>query len=148
MSKKQRIRALALCVFRREDKIFVAAGYDNIKRQTYYRPIGGGIEFGEPAHATIIREIREEIHAEVKNVRYLGTLENLFVHNNEPGHEIVLMFDGDFVDEYRNADDYTVQGTDDGDILFTGEWKTLAFFRQGHAPLYPNGLLQLLDAQA
>ena len=32
--KKRRIRPLALCVFRREDKIFVARGYDSHKDQT------------------------------------------------------------------------------------------------------------------
>ncbi len=147
MSKKQRIRALALCVFRRDDKIFVAAGYDSVKKQTYYRPLGGGIEFGEPAHATVAREIREEIQAEVSQLKYLGTLENIFVYNSDMGHEIVLIFDGSFVDHDRNSDDYTVEGTDDGKILFTGEWKSLDYFRQGHAPLYPDGLLQLLDAQ-
>lgn len=148
MSKKPRIRALALCVFRRGDKIFVAAGYDPIKQQAFYRPIGGGIEFGETAIAAVEREIHEEIHADVQNLRYLGTLENIFVYNGETGHEIVLMFDGVFVDAYRNVDDYKVQGTDDGDVLFTAEWKSLEFFRQGNAPLYPDGLLQLLDAQA
>lgn len=148
MSKKQRIRVLALCVFRRDDKILVAAGYDNIKQQAFYRPIGGGIEFGETAVAAVTREVREEINAEVKNLRYLGTLENIFVYNGETGHEIVMMFDGAFVDEYRNADDYSVQGIDDGEVLFTAEWKSLEFFRQGNAPLYPDGLLQLLDAQS
>ena len=145
MSKKDRIRPLALCVFRRGDKIFVAEGHDNKRNLTFYRPIGGGIEFGEHAIDTIKREVLEEINAEVTNLVYLGTLENIFVYDGSPGHEICLIFDGAFVDDFRNIDDYTVVGSDDGDTLYTGSWKSLDFFREGHAPLYPNGLLELLD---
>lgn len=145
MSKKHRIRPLALCVFRRGDSIFVAAGFDDLKQQRFFRPIGGGIEFGEYAVHALEREIREEINAEIADVRYLGTLENIFVYNGETGHEIVLMFDGRFVDDFRNHDDYTVQGRDDNRTLYTASWMALDYFRQGHAPLYPNGLLGLLD---
>lgn len=145
--KKNRVRPLALCVFHRGDAIFVARGHDSLKQQTYYRPIGGGIEFGEPAIETVRREIREEINAEVADLRYLGTLENIFVYEGETGHEIVLLFDGRFVDDYRNQDDYTIQGSDDHEILFTAEWLPLDYFRQGKAPLYPDGLLALLDGK-
>lgn len=145
MSKKDRIRPLALCVFRRGDKIFVAEGHDNKRDLTFYRPIGGGIEFGERAIDTIKREVQEEINAEVSNLVYLDTLENIFVYDGSPGHEICLIFDGTFVDDFRNADDYTVVGSDDDATLYNGSWKSLGFFRERHAPLYPDGLLELLD---
>ena len=143
--KKKKIRPLALCVFRRGDKIFVAEGHDPANNKTFYRPIGGGIEFGERASETVAREVMEEINAEVADLVYIGTLENIFTYEGNPGHEICLMFDGRFVDETLNADDYSVIGVDDGEILFTATWKPLSFFREGHAPLYPDGLLQLLD---
>lgn len=145
MAKKKRIRPLALCVFRRGNKIFVAEGHDKKVKKTFYRPIGGGIEFDERAMETIRREVREEIAAEVSNLVYLGTLENIFEYQGQRGHEICLIYDGAFVDDFRNADDYTVVGHDDGDILFTAMWKPLDFFREGNAPLYPDGLLELLD---
>jgi 8-oxo-dGTP pyrophosphatase MutT (NUDIX family) len=145
MEKKKRIRPLALCVFRREDKIFVAEGHDAQTNKTFYRPIGGGIEFGERAIDTVQREVQEEIVAAVSNLVYLGTLENIFVYQGEIGHEICLMFDGAFVDEFRNADDYEVIGSDDGNIVYTAMWKSLDYFREGHAPLYPDSLLELLD---
>jgi len=143
--KKKKIRPLALCVFRRGDKIFVAEGHDPAKNQTFYRPIGGGIEFGERAAETVAREVMEEINAEVADLVYIGTLENIFTYESNPGHEICLMFDGRFVDETLNADDYSVIGEDDGEVLFTATWKPLSFFRAGNAPLYPDGLLNLLD---
>ena len=76
--KKRRIRPLALCVFRRGDKIMVARGHDAVKDQTFYRPIGGGINFGERGADAVIREVREELDAEVVDVVYLGAFENIF----------------------------------------------------------------------
>jgi NADH pyrophosphatase NudC (nudix superfamily) len=60
------IRPLAICVFRREDRILVAEGFDPVKQEHFYRPLGGGIEFGENSVETISREIREEINAEIR----------------------------------------------------------------------------------
>ena len=147
MGKKKRIRSIAVCVFRRGDRIFVAEGYDSHKRETFYRPLGGGIKFGERAADTIHRELMEEIDAEVSDVRYLGTLENIFVYEGEPGHQIALVFDGRFNDPTMNDDEYTVEGREDNDLLFTATWKSLDFFRDGKAPLYPDGLLTLLENQ-
>ncbi len=149
MAKKNRIRVLALCVFRRDDQIFVAQGYDSAKDETFYRPIGGGIDFGERGSETVVREVWEEINAPVRDVRYLGTLESIFVYEGNSGHEICLIYDGAFTEDYRNIDEYTVEGTDDDEdgshVLFTATWKPLSFFREGGAPLYPDGLLELLD---
>ena len=145
--KKKRIRPLALCVFRRGDKIFVAQGYDSRKDQTFFRPIGGKIEFGERGAEAVAREVAEEIDAEVADLTLLGTLESIFSYEGKRGHEIVMIFDGRFVDPDMNQDDIAVQGTDDGDILYEAGWKSLGFFRSADAPpLYPAGLLELLDS--
>lgn len=143
--RKKRIRPLALCVFRRGDKIFVSRGYDKRKDETFYRPIGGRIEFGERSRATIIREVREEIGAEVTDLNYLGALENIFTYEGRPMHEIVLIFDGTFTDRALNQDDISVSGTDAGEILYDAGWQPIAFFKAKDAPpLYPTGLLALL----
>ncbi len=145
--KKRRIRPLALCVFQREDQIFVARGFDSHKGETFYRPIGGRIEFGERASDAVAREVREEIDAEVADLTYLGALENIFTYEGAPHHEIYLIFDGRFTDPALNRDDAAVTGIDDGDVLYQGSWKRLDFFRgDGAPPLYPAGLLDLLDS--
>jgi len=149
MAKKKRIRVLALCVFRRGDKIFVSEGYDPSKEQIFYRAIGGGVEFGERAMEAVAREVMEEIQAPIRDLVYLGTLENIFVYDGQPGHEVCLIYDGAFVEEYRTVDTYTVEGRDHdeeaAETLYTATWKTLDFFRNGDAPLYPDGLLDLLE---
>src|SRR5678816_1127612 len=98
--KKKRIRPLAICVFRHKDRILVAEGYDAIKEEYFYRPLGGGIEFGEPSVETICRELMEELNAEVdrESLKYLGAVENIFHFNGIPGHEIVLIYDGELKD--------------------------------------------------
>ena len=143
--KKKRIRPLALCVFRREDKIFVARGYDAHKDETFYRPIGGRIEFAERGGAAVIREVKEELDAEVVDVTFLGALENIFIYDGRPGHEIVLIYDGRFADPALNADDIRLCGKSGAEILYDGCWRSISFF-SGHEapPLYPEGLLDLL----
>ena len=88
------IRALAICIFSHNGKILVFEGHDPLKDEIFYRPLGGGIEFGEHSEETVHRELMEEISAEVKDLVYLGTLENIYVFDGEPGHEIVQVYDG------------------------------------------------------
>jgi NADH pyrophosphatase NudC (nudix superfamily) len=83
----QRIRPLALGIFLHEGKLLVFEGYNAVKDQTFYRPLGGGIEFGEYGVQAFIREIQEEIGAAVVNPRYLGLCENIFTLDGEVGHE-------------------------------------------------------------
>ena len=145
--KKRRIRPLALCVFRRGEKIMVARGYDAVKDQTFYRPIGGGINFGERGADAVIREVREELDAEVIDVVYLGAFENIFSYEGKAGHEIILVFDGRFTDPALNEDNALLEGEDDEELLYEASWKSLDFFRVEDAPpLYPAGLLDLLDS--
>ena len=79
--KKNKIRPLAICVFQNNNRILVAEGYDPVKKDTFFRPLGGGIEFGEKSEDTVRRELMEEINAEVGELWYLGTLENIFMFN-------------------------------------------------------------------
>ncbi|MCY4466643.1 MAG: NUDIX hydrolase [Chloroflexi bacterium] len=145
--RKKRIRPLALCIFRRGERILVARGYDKSSGETFYRPIGGKIEFGEPASQTVAREVMEELGAEVTDIAYLGALENIFVYEDKPGHEIVLIFDGRFVDESLNRDDALFIGEDDNLLLYEASWQRLDAFRsEDMPPLYPTGLLDLIDA--
>jgi 8-oxo-dGTP pyrophosphatase MutT (NUDIX family) len=139
-----RIRPLAICVFRRGDHILVAEGYDPIKQETFYRPLGGGIEFGEFSEQTIHRELFEEIGAEVYELKYLGTLENIFVFNGIAGHEIVQVYDGTLKDA-RLYEQAMILGREvDIDETFRAVWKHVNEFGPGKSILYPIGLIDLL----
>lgn len=138
------IRATAICLFRHGERILVAEGYDPNKQKTFYRPLGGGIEFGERGCDTVMRELKEEIEADIapQSLRYLCTIENIFTYNGQVGHELVLLYDGEFTDPavYEQEE---VTATEDDGIPFRAVWKSLDEFGPD-APLYPDGLLEML----
>lgn len=138
------IRPIVICVFSYNGRILTVEGYDPIKHQIFYRPLGGGIEFGELGRDALVREIREELDTAVTDLRYLATLENIFTFDGRPGHEIVQVYDGRFVDEslYHCP---VIKGREEGGQRFTAFWKSLSEFEGKNAPpLYPNDLLKLL----
>lgn len=51
--------------------------YDEVDG-TFYRPPGGGIQFGETSLEAARREMREEFRLEVDDPRLLGVLESIF----------------------------------------------------------------------
>jgi 8-oxo-dGTP pyrophosphatase MutT (NUDIX family) len=138
------IRPLAICIFSQNEKILVFEAYDPVKDETFYRPLGGGIEFGEHSTETVHRELMEEIGAKVKDLVYLGTLENIFTFNGVPGHEIVQVYDGALVESevYKQA---VISGHEaDESLPMKVIWKRLDEFGPGKSILYPDGLLELL----
>jgi 8-oxo-dGTP pyrophosphatase MutT (NUDIX family) len=139
-----KIRPLAICIFSHNGKILVCEGYDPTKGETFYRPLGGAIEFGEYSIDTIHRELMEEIGAEVKELVYLGALENIFTFDGTPGHEIVQVYDGALVDSGLYEQD-VISGHESGEnLLMKVIWKSLDEFGPGKSILYPDGLLELL----
>ena len=140
----QQIRPIAICVIRRGDSIFVFEAHDTVKNQTFYRPLGGAIEFGELGAVAIAREIHEELGAVLTNLKYLGALENLFVLEGVPGHEIVLVYEANFADDSLYQIEETT-GVEDIGAQFRALWKPLSAFGSGGSPLYPDGLLDLLS---
>ena len=146
MAKKKRIRALAICVFRHNDRILVNQGYDSVKGEHFYRPLGGGIEFGESSVDTICRELMEELQVEVdrESLKLLGALENIFTFEGTPGHEINLVYDGALKDArlYEQAEIVGVDTADGEEIRAV--WKHLDELDAGKSILYPTGLLGML----
>ena len=160
MSNDERVvRATAICVVLDADRIFVFSGYDKADGETFYRPLGGGIEFGETGLECIKREMLEEIGAEVVDGKYIGMLENIFSYEGVPGHQIMLVFEARFsdlgiyeVDSLEGHEDMPtsiVPGeSKSSENAFLAHWIPLADFRDGSKPLYPVGLLELIDSTA
>lgn len=141
----ERIRPIAIGIFRREDEILVFESRERDSRgRIFYRPLGGSIEFGEYGEQALARELREELGAEIEKVRYLGLCENLFHGGDgQRAHELVLLYEGELTDKTLYEKEEMVAHEDDGST-FRVVWKPLGFFQRGKAPLYPDGLLALL----
>ena len=140
------IRPIAISVFQNSNRILVFEGHDPVKGETFYRPLGGGIEFGESSETTVRRELKEEINVEVGDLRFLGVLENIFMFNGNSYHEIVMVFDGSLVDSglYVQAE---IHGKEANGDDIRALWKSLDEFASGKSILYPDGLLNLLRTE-
>ena len=76
-------------------------------------------------------------------IHYIQTLENIFICDGETGHEIVIVYEGEFADKTFYNKDVVILTEDNGEKL-KAMWMPLADFRARKFPLYPNGLLELL----
>ncbi|MEU4524995.1 NUDIX hydrolase [Amycolatopsis sp. NPDC024027] len=136
------IRPLALGIIWRGDALLVFEGRDDFKGETYYRPLGGGVEFGEGSKDALVREFGEELGAEIKVGDRLGVLENVFTWRDRRGHEIAFVFTAEFVDDsFYRRDEMKIL-----DDPATARWVDVREFRDGSKILYPAGLLELLSA--
>jgi 8-oxo-dGTP pyrophosphatase MutT (NUDIX family) len=137
-----KIRVIAICVFRHGDKILVYEQFDKSKGTPYYRPLGGGVEFGETTEEALKREIKEEIGEEITDLKLLTVLESLFSVDGKPGHEIVYVYDGRFTDKAAyERDSFTV--TEDTETV-QASWRRMGFFNDYHR-LVPEALIPLLN---
>jgi 8-oxo-dGTP pyrophosphatase MutT (NUDIX family) len=142
-----RIRPIAVCLFRHENRILVSEGFDKIKQEYYYRPLGGGIEYDESSREAVVREIREELGVEIENVRLLGVLENIFIYQGQQGHEIVFVFDGEFKDkslyQLEEIDGYEQEA----DVKFKAKWYSLNENEESAGRLVPEALEKMLTSK-
>jgi 8-oxo-dGTP pyrophosphatase MutT (NUDIX family) len=136
----QRIRVITLGLIQRESCLLVYEAYDSLKQQTFYRMLGGGVEFGETSLEALQREFREELQAKLTNIQYLGCLENLFVYQGQPGHEIVQLYRCDLSDPHLYEQESLVgyEGTE----KFTAQWVEGDRFKSGALRLVPERCLK------
>lgn len=135
-------RPLVICVFRHNGKILACLGNDTVKNNEFYRPLGGMIEFGETSESALKREIIEELGEEITNTKYLGTLENIFTYNGKPHHEIVLVYNAEFVN--RELYSKKTIEVDEADIFYQAHWLSISECKTGMHVIYPEGLTEIL----
>lgn len=93
-----KIRGLAVALIKKGNEVLVSPGHDDVKGTDFYRLLGGGIEFGETSLEALKREIREELNAELQNIKLLEVKENIFEYNGQTGHEIAFIYAAEFAD--------------------------------------------------
>ena len=140
MFKSASIRPIALGIAKKDNKILVGIGYDKVKKQTFYRALGGGIEFGETSKDAIKREFQEEIHADIKVGELLGVTENIFTYQGKTGHEIVFLYsieipNGNFKNDYEINDEVG---------KYNAVWVDIDDFKSGKKIIYPEGFLKYI----
>ncbi|WP_009631802.1 NUDIX hydrolase [Synechocystis sp. PCC 7509] len=142
MHVEGQIRVLALGLIKKDNRIFISQGYDPVKQQTFYRAMGGGVDFGETSLEALKREFQEEIQAQLTNISYLGCLENLFTFNGKQGHELLQVYQGDFVDSKFYELESLVFA--EGKRQKTALWVDVSRFKLGELLLVPEPFLEFI----
>ncbi|OHX29923.1 NUDIX hydrolase [Bacillus mycoides] len=111
--------------------------------ETYYRPLGGAIELGEKSADTIIREFKEELHAEIEVTNYLGCLENIFHLDGEIGHEIIQLYSLRLLD--TSLYEMELLNIKDEQTASYAKWVPITAFIQKEKILYPDQILKYIQ---
>ena len=134
MEVKRKPRVVALIVVEHNGKILVSTGYDEVKKEHFFRPIGGGVEFLERVEDTVKREFQEEIGVDVEVDKRLGVTENIFNFNGNDGHEIVFIYSGKIADkDYKEKYHFNDDGKD-----IDAVWVAPKEFVEGNKIIYPQ----------
>ena len=140
MDKFKEIRPIALGIAIKNNKLLVGEGFDKVKNQTFYRCLGGGIEFLEKSSDALKREFKEEIGADITVKDFLGISENIFTYQGKNAHELILFYsieisDNNYKEEYHIADE------DDSGIA---KWINIDEFKNRNKILYPEEIFKYI----
>lgn len=135
------IRPISICIFLSSGRILATEGFDDVTKKKFFRPVGGGIEFGETSQEALIREIKEEFGAEIKSLDMLGIFENIFTYQGQAGHEIVYVYNAEFSDDkFYSMEKITVLDEKNSYAV----WLKIEDLINNKITIYPIGLTELI----
>jgi ADP-ribose pyrophosphatase YjhB (NUDIX family) len=136
------IRPLVLCIVKNKDKVLVMRGHDSVKNQTFYRLLGGGIDFNELGEDALKREFQEELGTELQNITFITTTENIFEFDGKKGHEIILVFEADLANkELYEKESLSVLDSSDN---YQVSWENISDFKDKKLIFYPEQVIDYL----
>lgn len=143
MHKPNEIRFLVLGLIKdKNNRVFLSEGYDATKQEYFYRALGGGVEFGEMSLDALKREFKEELDADIANLKYLSCLESIFSFNGQPGHEVIQLYEGDFVDpKFYEIEEVTFN---EGERKKVARWVDLDKCSSGELKVVPEPVINYL----
>lgn len=134
----QFIRPLVIGVLRRDEMFLMTEVLDDSGTLTGWRPLGGGIEFGESAKCALRREFVEEIGCEIESYQLISVLENIYTHEGEKGHEIVFAYLVKLPDGATPPNDRCE--IVEGPVSVVAKWISLDEMLGSTGEIYPAGL--------
>lgn len=140
MDKFKEIRPIVLGLVINNNKILVEEKKDTKKGNTFYRCLGGGIEFTEKSEDAIKREFLEEINATVEIQKLLDVVENIFEFNGKKAHELIFIYKIDICKEdYK--EEYLINDTAGN---FKAKWISIQEFKNNNKILYPKEIFKYI----
>ena len=140
MDKFKEIRPIALGLAIKDNRLLVSEGFDKVKNETFYRCLGGGIEFLEKSEEALKREFLEEINVDITVKDFLGISENIFTYQGKKAHELILFYsidisDENYKEEYKVIDDH-------GETI--AKWIDIDEFKNKNKILYPEEVFKYI----
>lgn len=121
-----------------DNRVLAGKGRDRVENNTFYRVLGGSLNFGETAEEGMRREIREELRCEIDNLQLADVFENIFTYESKRGHEIVFLFKGDLSEQALYGRDIIHIIEDENDYKFDAEWISIDDVLNKKIALYPE----------
>lgn len=138
------VRIVAIGLHWREGRLLAAEVRDDAGQLKGVRPLGGGVQFGEPWQAALAREFKEELGVSITLKGVPFVMESIYRHEGATGHEVVFISDVSFADE-AFADRDCITFREDNGVAAVARWFDLTGLdREGCPELYPSGLKALL----
>ena len=141
MDKFKEIRPIVLGIVKEDNKVLVSKGYDRIKNETFYRSIGGGIEFLENSRDALKRKFKEELNIEISVGDFLSISENIFTYNGKNAHELILFYDVEIKDEDYREKYHIIDDNCETDAV----WIDIDKFKNRELKIYPEQVFKYLD---
>ncbi len=82
---------IARVLIRKDEKVLLCK---SITRDYYFFP-GGHVELGEISQEAAIREMKEERGSVLKNLKFIGLIENIYPEKGKAKYEINIVFEGE-----------------------------------------------------
>ncbi|SMX32337.1 NUDIX domain protein [Actibacterium lipolyticum] len=138
------IRVKALGLHWRNGRLLASEVYDDAGKLKGVRPLGGSVEFGEPAHVAVLREFKEELGLDVVIRGQPLVMENLYAHEGSAGHEVLFIFEVTFPAGAFDGQE-RVEFYEDSGAACVAHWYDLNDLDRDDGPeLFPAGLKALL----
>lgn len=90
----------------------------------HYALIGGRVKIGEDSETAVKRELQEELGKNIEITRYVSTIENFFEMKEIKYHEILFVYQAEFIEEEDKKIEYTMKNAEGKDYL-QYEWLDL-----------------------
>ncbi len=124
----------------KNSQILVYKVVDKVSNKSFYRSIGGHVEFGEDSAQTLRREFKEEINRDILITKKLGIYENIFSYKGEKSHEYVSLYMVEFEDQ-SVYDMKEIVGNEGPFRQFIASWIPINKFLNNEEIIFPEQTL-------
>lgn len=126
---------------RQDGRLLLERGVDHSTGAAFYRPLGGGVEFGERVNHALQREFMEELGLEIAVGEKRAVIENIFTYEGRAGHEIAFVHDITPQDSAFYQVTHPQRRDSSTSILC---WRHISEIKTEDLQLYPSGLTALI----